>query len=307
MAEAKTEKKDDAKAIPSKQDLDAIWQGDDFLKLTGDQVCAVLDQCRARSENTVYCAAARWWKHSKPDAALLPTLLRCIRFPMLTTSFLLDVVDEAFAPPALMRQAFEFHTSSPERRRRCPIVLPRDGPGMEIPISFTWRIEGVSKMAEGAYIFSPSFYVDGYWFRLQAGCIPWDRSDGPAFALFLSLVSFLCFSIVLMNRVLQDLPATGLDLDSDFFVQTESQFLVSPIPVRRYLTCLLLKQIRDTETKEIFGTHQPAMDTFIPQIRELGYFDLCHMSWAEFLLPTSHIVDADGSLQVAVRVKLCAT
>jgi hypothetical protein len=71
-------------------------------------------------------------------------------------------------------------------------------------------------MVEGRYLFSPSFFVDGpyahvhrllessdfydfrcfvaflllsagYWFRLQAGRIRWERNDGFAFALFLSL------------------------------------------------------------------------------------------------------------------------
>jgi hypothetical protein len=56
------------------------------------------------------------------------------------------------------------------------------------PAPFTWRLEQVSKMVEGRYMFSPSFYLDGYWFRLQAGRIRWERADGYAFALFLSLV-----------------------------------------------------------------------------------------------------------------------
>ena len=39
------------------------------------------------------------------------------------------------------------------------------------PIPYQWKIERISSMMEGKYMFSPSFYLDGYWFRLQAGRI----------------------------------------------------------------------------------------------------------------------------------------
>jgi ribosomal protein RSM22 (predicted rRNA methylase) len=56
------------------------------------------------------------------------------------------------------------------------------------PIRFTWRIDGISHMAEAQYTFSPAFYLDGYWFRLQAGRIRLPKADAYTFALFLSLV-----------------------------------------------------------------------------------------------------------------------
>jgi hypothetical protein len=54
---------------------------------------------------------------------------------------------------------------------------------------FDWNVTDVPHMQLGKYIFSDSFCVDGYFFRLQAGKV--DQSSGNArsiaFALFLSL------------------------------------------------------------------------------------------------------------------------
>lgn len=123
-------------------------------------------------------------------------------------------------------------------------------------------------MQEGKYIFSPSFFVDGYWFRLQCGKIRWERADGYAFALFLSL----------------DLAQTGLAQERGFFVQTESQFLV-----------------RNNNTGQFEPTHLPSFDTFTSGVCELGYFDVFKKSWPELL--TSPLVQND-ELHLSVRVKL---
>lgn len=56
------------------------------------------------------------------------------------------------------------------------------------PILFEWRIMGISNMQERRYIYSPSFYLDGYWFRLQTGKIQW-QSTSFGLSLFLSVVS----------------------------------------------------------------------------------------------------------------------
>jgi hypothetical protein len=76
------------------------------------------------------------------------------------------------------------------------------------PEPFVWRVEGVSMMELGRYKVSPSFYVDGYWVRLQVGRIKWERE---AFALFASL----------------DLERSGITGQGDgFYLRTESQFSV---------------------------------------------------------------------------------
>lgn len=143
------------------------------------------------------------------------SLLASVRFHHMTADFLLDVVkyDQAFlcGPPEMhepvldmlcqsTREAIEYHACSSKRRQvhpeaakhmfsRRPASIKQAGQG---PPPFTWKVEGVSRMIEGRYIFSPSFYLDGYWFRLQAGRIRWERADGFAFALFLSLVFLFC-------------------------------------------------------------------------------------------------------------------
>ena len=61
-------------------------------------------------------------------------------------------------------------------------------------VRFEWEVKDVTSLTEGRYLFSPSFFVDGYFLRLQVGKIKWERSDGYSLALFLAL----------------DLPATGL-------------------------------------------------------------------------------------------------
>ena len=112
-------------------------------------------------------------------------LFQCIRWPHLSSDFLLDVVkfDNSWystthrtirrALHTATREAAEFHASSAKRRmvhprmaklmfQRRPSCMKSIGSG---PAPFTWRIEQISKMVEGRYVLSPSFYLDGYWFR----------------------------------------------------------------------------------------------------------------------------------------------
>lgn len=135
----------------------------------------------------------------------------------------------------------------------------------------TWRLADVANMPEGQYIFSPSFPVDGYWFRLQAGRIKWERSDGYAFALFLSL----------------DLPASGLSCDQGFFVTTESQF-----------------SIKNWQTQQYEPTHLPSSDTFYTGVCELGYFDVLKKSWSELMSGDFPLIDQSGAMELTVKVRL---
>jgi hypothetical protein len=73
-----------------------------------------------------------------------------------------------------------------------------------------WALQNVSKIMMGETIYSRSFYVDGYYFRLMARRPTHEVSETDAFGLFLSL----------------DLKMSGLQTDSKFFLQSKSEFLV---------------------------------------------------------------------------------
>jgi hypothetical protein len=131
------------------------WQSEAFIQLHVRAVCAILSSTalQVRSENTVYCAARRWWRnsphspHQSTDSshlsgiaaskaataslAVVTQLLETIRYHLLDVNFLMDVVarDESFfvgpnpnrsvfvaTLDAYVRTAIEYHASSKKRR-----------------------------------------------------------------------------------------------------------------------------------------------------------------------------------------------
>ena len=98
----------------------------------------------------------------------------------------------------LIAEAVEFHACSGKRRQIHPaaskiLFSKRVGSSNSTrspTITYNWKVrfralgathgsvramqvENVSKLIEGRYVFSPSFFIDGYWMRLQAGRIRW--------------------------------------------------------------------------------------------------------------------------------------
>lgn len=218
-----------------------------------------------------------------------------MRYHLLSVDFLLDVVkyDEIWYRSgssinteirevfdAHVRSGIEFHAASLNRRKTNPqdrhlLGLYRKG-SLKVAgtgaLPFRWQIEHVSKMTEGKYIFSPSFYLEGYWFRLQAGRIKWARADGFSLALFLSV----------------DLEMSGIVNTRGFFIKTESQFGVFNLSRSRYEP-----------------THLPSFDTFHTGVSELGYFDLLKKPWFELISEkNSEYVDSRDSIRLSVQTKL---
>lgn len=133
----------------------------------------------------------------------------------------------------------------------------------------TYIICEVSKLKEDEYTYSPSFFVDGYWFRLQAGKVIENKSENKDyhFGLFLSI----------------DTEKSELD-KNNFFIRTESQFYAI-----------------NNKTGNYEPTHLPSFDTFTPGVCELGYFNVFKKDWKDFL--NSYFVSND-MLQLKVHVKL---
>lgn len=76
------------------KNLDATWESDRFFQLSLRAVVAVLgsDSIEVRSENTVFQAARAWFqRNGQGSYQAYAALLQCIRFPMLSRNFALDV------------------------------------------------------------------------------------------------------------------------------------------------------------------------------------------------------------------------
>jgi hypothetical protein len=238
-------------------------------------------------ENDVYYAIKYWWNESKQsprndnsDVKYKETIalkfLDLIEFKSITMDYLLDVVktDKFLIDPAissvvtakkteLINEALSFSAMSGKRRQ----ILGKLSDRKYTPETITKTHEfNINDFTDGKYVLAPSFYLGGYWLRLQAGKIRWERSDGFSFALFLSL----------------DIKKS--DLTENFFLQTESQFLV-----------------KNNSTNLYEPTHLPSFDTFTTNVHELGYFDVFKKSWNEFL---NSALIKDGKISISVRAKL---
>jgi len=78
------------------------------------------------------------------------------------TSVLAERVHEAIAFHACSGKRKQIHSGAAKL-----LFLKRVGSARSASVTMSWRIERVKEMFEGRYIFSNSFFVDGYWMRLQ--------------------------------------------------------------------------------------------------------------------------------------------
>ncbi|AYV82441.1 MAG: hypothetical protein Hyperionvirus1_20 [Hyperionvirus sp.] len=288
------------------QDFDALCFSDKFLNLSLNGVVALFmsDELRVRSENTIYRSGQNWWvyrygalhsDHSQCGSSAL-SLLGSIRWHKMSSDFVMDIVksDRSFIckkMPDAVRinlenlrmenyiHALEYHSASATRRKINRSYQRLDANNRTYSdfkvdsssFTLTWILKDVSKMVEGKYIFSESCHINGYWFRLQAGKIRWEREDGFAFALFTSL----------------DLEKSGINPANSFFVSAETQF-----------------RVLNKETGIIEPTHLPSLDTFTNGVNELGYFDVFKKSWYDLIRHDSPYVNSLDTIGLELRIKI---
>ncbi|AYV77996.1 MAG: hypothetical protein Edafosvirus3_74 [Edafosvirus sp.] len=141
---------------------------------------------------------------------------------------------------------------------------------VSFPNTFTWKINDVSKMVIGKYIFSESFFFNGIWYKLQAGRIRWEREDGPAFTIFLSV----------------DLEKNRIKPDDQYLIKVQSNFI-----------------FHNVQTGLKVELRQPSKDTFMNGARELGYFDAFKQSWEELTSKNSLYVNSEDQLSISVSLE----
>jgi hypothetical protein len=283
--------------LDSALDDDADDADDDSKSAAALPASAAAPTCATRSAAADSSAASADGRRGDAVSMVL-SVMACIRFPMLSANFIFDVVksDESFlkesrgADPRLRKaweaavaEAIEYHACSRERKevlpRNCRLSPASQRRQQHLPSSlqagfqtFSWHIDNVSQLVPDQYSFGHAFFVDGYWFRLQAGRMlspPPAAADHYAFALFLRI----------------DLPLSGLSPDLGFLVQTESQFL-----------------IRNVESQSFQPTHGLSLEKFSSHACELGFFNVLKMPWADLLHST--FVEPNDAIDVSIRIRL---
>lgn len=301
------------------EDFDQMWQTSEFFDLPFCGLCDLLasSTLRTDTDNTVYVAARAWWhwnqvlkvgsaapgstihtgvdqksrplvaevqsersgetkgltthsvmvKHppllfstirppsyTKEQKNQLERLASLIRFDLMTPDFFLDVVMHdnwltEIATREIFTKALLRHASS---ESRMTYLMPefrrgaREATKTPRIFAFSWQMLKVSTWPLDSFAFSSSFYVGGYWFRFQSARKLSPLSPHPALGLWLSV----------------DLERTGLTPDASFYLSLFSQF-----------------SFRNVTSGKLEATHCPSRDFFLPEVHELGYFNVFNTTW----------------------------
>jgi len=171
------------------KNFDQWWNTDEILNISVNAFAALLksDELVVDSENTLFQAVFKWYdrddKSRNRDAL---KLLKLVRYPMMTTNFLMDVIrgnkhsSKLKGPPEykeykqLVNTAISYHSASPERRKNIlsKLTSMKQFTVRKAPTttnSFHWDLN-VTPLTESKehLVESPTFHYKGYAWALGA-------------------------------------------------------------------------------------------------------------------------------------------